>query len=283
MKLMSIPSSITEIKDTLDYVDAFLIGINGLCVNMNLCVDTSEVADILKIIGDKELFICLNKNMCNDDIDILKDTMKELNDYNIKAIFYYDVGVLNIYNSGNYNYDLVWASEHATTNYDTINYWNGFGVKYCMVSSDITINEVYDIRKMTSCNLIVPIFGYMPMFNSKRHIVKNYLDFFNLEDDSNINYIEKEDKVYPIIDDDLGTTVYTNYILNGIGEYDNLDKNGIDYALFSGFNIDSEKFIDVLKLLGSNDSYDKINSLFNNCGTGFMYQETIAKVKKDEK
>ena len=283
MKLMSIPSSIMEIKDTLDYVDAFLIGIKGLCVNMNLCVDTSEVADILKIIGDKELFICLNKNMCNDDIDILKDTMKELNDYNIKAIFYYDVGVLNIYNSGNYNYDLVWASEHATTNYDTINYWNGFGVKYCMVSSDITINEVYDIRKMTSCNLIVPIFGYMPMFNSKRHIVKNYLDFFNLEDDSNINYIEKEDKVYPIIDDDLGTTVYTNYILNGIGEYDNLDKNGIDYALFSGFNIDSEKFIDVLKLLGSNDSYDKINSLFNNCGTGFMYQETIAKVKKDEK
>ena len=32
---MSIPSSIMEIKDTLDYVDAFLIGIKGLCVNMN--------------------------------------------------------------------------------------------------------------------------------------------------------------------------------------------------------------------------------------------------------
>lgn len=283
MKLMSIPSSIKEIKDTLDYVDAFLIGINGLCVNMNLCVDTNEVADILSIIGDKELFICLNKNMCNDDIDILKDTMKELNDYNIKAIFYYDVGVLNIYNSGNYNYDLVWASEHATTNYDTINYWNGFGVNYCMVSSDITINEVYDIRKMTSCKLIVPIFGYMPMFNSKRHIVKNYLEFFNLNDDSNINYIEKEDKVYPIIDDDLGTTVYTNYILNGILEYDKLVNNGIDYVLFNSFNIDSEKFIEILKLLGSDDAYDKINSLFNNCGTGFMYQETIARVKKDEK
>ena len=285
MKLMIMPSSIQEVKDTLDYVDAYLIGIIDLCVNTNLCVNINELSDILKIIGDKELYISLNKNMNNDDIDILKDVMNKLDNYNIKGIFYYDVGVLNIYRNGNYKYELVFANEHATTNYDTIKYWHSFDINYFMISSDITIKDVYEIRKKTDCNMIVPIFGYMPMFNSKRHIVKNYLDYFNLKDNSKINFIEKENKIYPIVDNKLGTIVYTNYIINGFCEYNNLIDNGIDYILLSSFNIDSKKFLDVLEIVNNfdKDSYNKINELFANCGTGFMYQDTIAKVKKDEK
>ena len=285
MKLMIMPSSIQEVKDTLDYVDAYLIGIIDLCVNTNLCVNINELSDILKIIGDKELYISLNKNMNNDDIDILKDVMNKLDNYNIKGIFYYDVGVLNIYRNGNYKYELVFANEHATTNYDTIKYWHSFDINYFMISSDITIKDVYEIRKKTDCNMIVPIFGYMPMFNSKRHIVKNYLDYFNLKDNSKINFIEKENKIYPIVDNKLGTIVYTNYIINGFCEYNNLIDNGIDYILLSSFNIDSKKFLYVLEIVNNfdKDSYNKINELFSNCGTGFMYQDMIAKVKKDEK
>ena len=289
MKLMVIPNSINGIKDSLDYVDAFLIGIKDLSVNMNFTVSIDELGSILDIIGNKELFISINKNLSNDDIEIVKDIMIKLNEYKVKGLFYYDVGILNIYNSIEVSYDLVWASEHAATNCDTINYWNSFGVKYCMVSSDITIKDVYEIRNKTSCKLIVPIFGYVSMFNSKRHIVKNYLDYFNLNDSSKINYMEKEGEVYPIIDNKLGTTVYTNYILNGIIEYNNLKNNGIDYLLFNGFNIDSNKFIDVLKKVKDINSdnvlecYEYINSLFDNTSTGFLYQDTIVKVKKDEK
>ena len=54
------------------------------------------------------------------------------------------------------------------------------------------------------------------MFVSKRHLIKNYLEYFHLSDNSKINYIEKEDKIYPIIDDNISTSVYSNNILNGI-------------------------------------------------------------------
>lgn len=281
MKLLVMPSSIDEIKGTLDYCDAFLIGINGLSVNNSLSVDIDNLDNIMKIIGDKELFINLNKNISNSDIPELKKIMLELNNYNIKGIFYYDVSVVNIYNSGRYNYDLVWASEHATTNYNTINYWNKFGVNYCLVSSDITLKEVLEINDNSKCKLIVPIFGYQSMFNSKRHIVKNYLDYFKLDDNSNINYMGKEGKIYPIIDNNDGTCVYTNYILNGIKEKDNLDNNNIDYVLLNSFNIDENKFIKVLKLVNNRD-YDKINDIFDNLDNGFLYKETVARVKKDE-
>lgn len=283
------PSSIDEIKNTLKYCDAYLIGIDGFSVNNNMCIDIDRLNDIKDIIGEKELFINLNKNMFNCDLDRVKDIMTKLNDYNIKGLFYYDVGVLNISKSININYDLVWASEHATTNYNTINYWNSFGINYCCLSSDITVKEILDIKNNSRVRLIVPIFGYQTMFNSKRHIVKNYLDYFKLNDSSDINYIEKENKIYPIIDNNIGTTVYTNYILNGIIEYNNFKNNDIDYVLFNSFNIDSDKFIDLLKCVNNisdNNLIEKneyINSLFENASTGFLYQETIAKVKKDEK
>lgn len=289
MKLMIMPSNMEEIKNALEYTDAILIGINGYSVNTNLCVDISDLTKIKKIIGDKELFISLNKNMNNNDIDKIKNIMIKLSDYNIKGLFYYDVAIVNIYNSINTNYDLVWASEHATTNYNTINYWCSYGANYCFISSDITINEIIDIKKNTESKLIVPIFGYQPMFNSKRHIIKNYLEYFNLNDDSNINYMEKENKIYPIIDNNLGTEVYTNNILNGIKEYNNLKYNNIDYILLNSFNISSEKFIEVLKTVKSInnqnnlESYEYINTLFDNIDTGFLYQETIARVKKNDK
>ena len=38
------------------------------------------------------------------------------------------------------------------------------------------------------------------MFVSKRHLVKNYLECFNLKDDSDLHYLEKEGKKYPILD-----------------------------------------------------------------------------------
>lgn len=278
MKLLVMPSSIDEIKDTLNYCDAYLIGIKGLSVNNNLCIDIDNLLEIFKIIGDKELFLNLNKNMCNSDIEYLKDVMNRLNNYNIKGIFYYDVGVLNIYNSGNYNYDLVWASEHATTNYNTINYWYNFNIKYALISSDITLNEIIDISKNSKCKLIVPIFGYQSMFNSKRHIVKNYLDYFKLNNDSNIFYMEKEDNRYPIIDNDQGTEVYTNYILNGI---EDIDKLNFDYGLLNSFNIDTDKFIDILKLI-KNRNYKQIDKIISNTSKGFLYKETIAKVKKND-
>lgn len=289
MKKMIIPASIKQICETINYCDAYLIGINNLSVNVNMYIDIDELSNIKKIIGDKELFVCLNKNMFNNDLIILKDIMIKLNNYNITGVFYYDVGVLNIFNNIDTNYELVWASNHASTNYNTINYWMNNGVKYCLLSSDITISDIFDIRKNTDCKLIVPVFGYQTMFNSRRHVVKNYLDFFNLNDNSSINYMEKEDKVYPIIDDNNGTTVYTNYILNGICEYNNLNNKNFDYCLLNSFNIDDDRFIDVLKIINSisldnvMDSYDKINLMFDNVSTGFFYNDTVTKVVKHEK
>lgn len=289
MQKIIIPRSIEQFKSTLEYVDAYLIGISDLCISNGLNINIGVLSDIIDLCKDKEIYININKNIENKELINLKDILLKLNHYHIKGVFYYDVAILNMSLEMDLNYDLIWASEHATTNYDTINYWNSFGVNGALLSSDITVREVMDIKKNTHCKLIVPIFGYQQMFVSKRNLVNNYLKQFSLIDNSNINYIKKEGKIYPIVDNKLGTEVYTNYILNGICEYFNFVDNNIDYVLLDSFNLDDNEFVEVLKIVHNLKrdnvlkSYEQINSMFDNVDTGFLYKETIARVKKNEK
>ncbi len=284
-KIITLPSDFNEIEKTKDLVDGYIIGIENMCVNTNLCISIDDL-DILKKYTSKDIFISINKNMHNSDLDKIKEILIELNNYNIKGVLYYDVSVLSIYKSLNLNYDLVWAAEHLTTNYNTINYWNDFGVNYTYLSSDITEEEIITISKKSKSKLMVTLFGYLPMFVSKRHIVKNYLEYFKLEDNSKINYMKKEGKTYPIVDNDIATQVYSDSILNGIKSYININ---VDYVILNGFDIDLDKFIEVIKLFKSVNKnnvleyYNKINNMFVNTSLGFLNTKTIYKVKKNDK
>ena len=283
MKILSLPSSIDEINKTKNLVNGFIIGIKDMCVNTNFCV---EDLSILNDLSDKDIFISLNKNMHNSDLNHVESILLELNNYSIKGVLFYDIGVLNIYNRLNLNYDLVWAQEHLTTNFNTINYWNSKGAKYTMLSSDITYEEITEITKNSKSKLIVQLFGYLPMFVSKRHIVRNYLNQFNLSDMSSVNYMEKEGNTYPIIDDNVGTHVYSSHILNGIGYASKID---CEYILLNSFNIDTDDFVKVIEMFKSvNESISKeyeerINSMFSNTNLGFLDTKTIYRVKKNEK
>ena len=199
---------------------------------------------------------------------------------NIKGILYYDAAVVAFYNEIKPDYDLVWSQEHMTTSSVTCNYWKSKGVNYTYLSTDITLDEILNIRKQTDMKLIVPIFGYLPMFVSKRHLVKNYLDCFNLKDDSKLHYLEKENKRYPIIDDNL-TSVYSANILNGIEAYHKLEQANVEYVTFNSFNINESDFEEVLKIYDGK-STKKIEELFSNVDTGFLYRETYYRVKKND-
>lgn len=283
MKLITLPSSIDEIQKTRDLVDGFIIGIKDMCVNTNFCIDDLS---ILSSLNGLDIFISLNKNMHNSDLVKVESILLELNNYPIKGVLFYDIGVLNIYNRLNLNYDLVWAQEHLTTNFNTINYWYKKGAKYTLISNDITFDEIKDIENNANSTLMVNLFGYLPMFVSKRHIVRNYLNQFDLSDNSSVNYMKKEGNTYPIIDNNVGTFCYSAYILNGIKYSLNLN---VGYAILNSFNIDTDKFIEVVKMFKivnkSNvlEYESKINDMFGNTNYGFLDTKTIYRVKKNEK
>lgn len=276
-KIVLIPKSISELN--ID-VDGFIIGLKDYSVNMNLYVD---ICDLDSLDYNKEIFIAINKNMENIDIDNLRSILEKLNNYNIKGILIYDVGILNMCKSLNLNYDLILSQEHLSTNYKTISFYEKHGINGVYLSSDITLDEINNITKNIKSYSMANVFGYLPMFVSKRHIVKNYLNNFNISDNSNVNYIEKEGNVYPIIDNHLGTVCYGSNILNGIKE--SLSMN-VEYKVINSFNIDNiEEVIELFKNVNKNnieENFTKLNSMFTNIDNGFLNRKTIYKVKHEK-
>ena len=282
-KKIVIPSDLQSIYNLKDKVDGFILGLKDLSVNLPCYFELEEILEVVNNLKDKEIFVSLNKNMHNTDLEYLKEVLTKLDNTNIKGIIYYDVSIVNLKKELGLGLDLVWGQEHMTTNYLTMNYWYDFGAKYTYVSSDITLEEIKEISNLAKSKLMIQIFGYQPMFTSYRHLVTNYLKTFDIEDDSGEYRIEKEGNSYSIVDDKLGTTVYSNNILNGIEEYLKLD---VDYVVLNSYNIDNfEEVIDLFNSVNENNRseyYNQIKDMYGNVDKGFLYKETVYRVKKND-
>lgn len=282
-KLIVIPSSQNLVKDIINDVDGFILGLNSLSVNMPFYFEDEELFNTIEYLNDsnKEIFINLNKNMHTSDLDYLKEILIKLNKYNV-IVMYYDIAIPNLREELGLKYDLVWAQEHLTTNSSTINFWYNHGAHYTLLSNEITKNEIIKIKDSVKSKLMLNLFGYVPIFTSKRRLVKNYLETFNIKNDSNEFKIFKEGKYYPIVCDKLGTTVYNNNILNGIKEYLELD---LDYTVLNSYKIDNNDFIEVIRMFKDCNKdnvevyFNKIKDKFENSDTLFLYRETMYKVK----
>ena len=267
-KLLVMPSN-TDIQELYTYTDNFLFGLKGYSVNIPCEISIEELEVLSK--GKINIFLSLNKNMFNKDIDNLKEILKKIDNLGLKGILYADTCFINLKDELSIKTPLIWSQEHLTTNYETINFWHNYGIKYTYLSGEITKEEIKEIIKNAKTKIIVPIFGYLPMFVSARHIVKNYLKTFNLDDNSKTNFIENDNHIYPIIDNEIGTMVYSDYILDGYEEMNELEA---DYYTLNEFNIDRNTFIEVLKKYNNLDSNYELNT-----SKGFLYQATIYKVK----
>ena len=282
---MKLLESLYNIDDINNYADGYIVGVQDLSVNYkNYTLDDLKKIDELCLKNDKELFVSLNKNMHNKDLAFLKEVLLLLDDLHIKGIIYYDIAIVNIHNNLCLKTPLVWGQEHFTTNYQTMNFWYQYGSKYSLVSAEVTLDEIIEISKKAKTELIVPIFGYISMFVSKRHLVKNYLKTFSLEDNSDINYMTKEGNVYPIIDNKDGVIVYSSHILNGLRELFVLKNAGISYVYLNSFKIDNMNEIIKLYKEAKEDNClefeSKINNMLEgNTDKGFLYKETVYKVK----
>ncbi len=268
------------------FVDGFILGIRNFSVNYPNTYSMEKLKEVISKMKEdgKEVFLSLNKNMHKKDLEELETLLKEIETYHVNGILYYDVALVELMDKFHLSTPLVWAQEHLVTNYSTINYWESFGASYAFLSGEITLEEMKVIRENTDVKLIVPIFGRIPMFASKRHLVKNYFSYFHLPYEEASYTIRKEGNVIPIVDDALGTTVYSMHFLNGLKEMTML--KDMDYFYLNPYGIESKDMKVILehyKNVEENnvETYEKeINELLEgNVDKGFLYKETIYKVK----
>ena len=114
---------------------------------------------------------------------------------------FYDLSVLSIVKRLNLNINLVWHQGHMVTNYNTCNYYYDKGCKYAYLATEITVDEIKEIKEKSPINLMAFLFGNPIVSFSKRKLLSNYETFSDnkLEGDYQVinslnssNYFVKE-------------------------------------------------------------------------------------------
>ena len=277
-----------NILDYLDYTKSFIIGLKDFSINY-LEYSKEEIKKLREDYPNIEIFVSINKNIFNDDLDLLKDNLVWLDRLNINGVLFYDLSILAIVRELNLSIPLIWGQEHMTTNYNTCNYYYDKGCEYVFLSSEITVDEIREIHDKSKIKLISFIFGYPDVSFSKRKLITNYFLSQNREKDHEWYDISSDNNHYFIKENNLGTRILYGNILNGIKPYSDL-KEVIDYGILNEELIDHDKFLECLKVfyelsnekISMNDANKKIELLTDSIDTVFYYKKTIYKVK-DEK
>ena len=291
-------------KEYIDFysqnsIDGFFLGVEGFSNNFNYYVKENELEEYVEYVNSlkKDVYIVLNKVYYNDDISKLEKLLIKLSKLNISGVNYSDVSVYNIVKENNLNINLVWDSRHLATNYKTVNFWNKRGVKTAVLGTEITIDEMIEIKNNTDSSIGVFLYGYLNMATSSRKLLTNYFDFIKKykKSDKYLMHEKVNDKYYPIVEENNETLFYSSDILNGIEYFPILLENNIEFILLDDYMIDKNKFYNVIETYcalrnAPNDkefisklrSVGDVNSIVKTTD-GFLNKRTVYKVKDYEK
>jgi len=267
-----------------DLCDGFILGLKDFSVNYSDTFDINEIKEYMKL--GKDIFVAINKNIFNDELDYLEKCLIELDQLKIKGVLFYDISLLYLKKKNNLALDLVWNQTHMVTNYNTCNYYYDKGVKYAFVSGEITLEEILEIKNKSHNKLMLDVVAHQVMSHSKRKLLTNFYNSIDKKYDGKIKTISERDEEYIVSEDKTGTVIKTKTMLNGIPIIPTLLDSDFDYIVVDESQIDKEIIIEALNLIRNiMNGYDIEKNIKRSCSllgenTSFLFKKTIYKVKR---
>lgn len=238
MKLLVSANSIEHLNSLVKKnVDGVILSIDKLSVNDSFYIDVSELDKIN--FNEKEVFVSLNKLMHNNDLELLRSVMNKLKDKMVRIIFY-DMAVYNIAKELNMTNKLVISQDHLNASVLSNKFYLSKGIKASYITSDITKDELLEIKEKSGMEIFFLGYGYAPIFYSRRYLISNYLKYIDEAEGNDYEIVSDTGRVYPICEEEFGTTVYTEKPINLINHLDEL--SNIDYLVLKSNKIDDLEF-----------------------------------------
>ncbi len=245
-------------------VSAFLFALEGFCVGYK----TYSLEEISKVeVSNK--YIILNRVLDCKDIDRLKELLPSIKD--IKGLIFEDIGVYNLVKDMNLGMELILFQNHFGTNARSVNFWLD-RVDSMFISNEITKEEVCTILDNVSKDVVLHLFGYNQVMYSRRLLLTNWSDQFEIPNKNTNVIVDRATKVkFRVIENEYGTVMYSDKIFNG---KELLGLKNVKYYYVNTMLVDHSVVMDFLTNSGhSSDEEDN----------GFLDRETIYKLKERNK
>lgn len=215
---------------------------------------------------EENAYVFINRILSSTEIDELKKLLYKIPE-NIKGIVFDDLGVLEIIND--LKIDKILYLNHFGTNYESINYFLDY-VDSMVISTDITQQEIYTILDNTKKPLTIYGFGYVPVMYSRRLLLSNFNQHFNLENINNANISDKIAKnKFKVYENEFGTILYHNKPSSSL----QIEHDNILYHLINTVFLNDQEVLELFKSIRNNQEI-KIEH-----DNGFLNKPTIYKLK----
>ena len=268
MKLLVSANSKEHLNSLLKKnIDGVILSIDKLAVNDSFYIDVAYLDEI--DFKDKEVFVSLNKLMHNNDLESLREVMLKLKDKDVRIIFY-DMAVYNMAKELDMIDKLVISQDHLNASVLSNKFYLKRGIKASYITSDITKDELLEIKAKSGMEVCFLGYGYAPIFYSRRYLIRNYLKYIHEDEGKEYKIVSDTDKVYPIKEEAYGTTIYTEEPINLINYLDELKE--IDYLVLKSNQIDDDEFN---KMVDKFINHETVADPY----VGFFNTKTIYKVK----
>lgn len=281
MKLIVEPSTKNNLYENT--VDGLILSLKDYSVGSIVSFSLDEIKKIVKD-TNIEIFININKNLMNEDIDSLSNILIELDKLTIKGIFFYDIALVKLKKELNLKTDLVWSQTHMVNNYRTCDYYYSKGVKYALLGKEITLEEIKEIVKKSKITSMVEVVSIPNVAFSKRKLLTNFYKDLHKEVNKDILVGEKvSNETYEVMEDDNGTSFFLEKITNGTSIIKDLYEINTEYIIFREYKIPdfNELLIDTKEYIKGNCLDESYIEKYKKLGdfTNFFFKKTIYKVK----
>lgn len=266
--LVVIPNKKEEIEGILNKdIKGLIIGIKNLSI-YPLELDIEEIISIADN-TDKEIIIAMNKMIHNKDLELVRRILNKVKNSNINKIMFYDLGIFNICKDMNIDKELILSQEHLNASKSSNEFYYNKGIENTYITSDITYKEILEINNNTKMNIYYTVYGYLPIFYSRRYLLTNYFKYIEKDMNDDTYYVINNDLKYMIKEYSYGTIIYSPLVnlINEIDKIKDIDNLVIDLSYTDDISI-VDNYINNIKI--------------DNTYIGFFDKKTVYKLKDDK-
>ncbi|MBQ5444613.1 MAG: U32 family peptidase [Erysipelotrichaceae bacterium] len=285
MELLFTLRRLEPLEKLLPFADGIITG-RYFTTGYHLTLDEIRQASRFCKTFHKKFYIVMDDFISEDEKMLMYDYLDFIDSIDVDGIFFHDLGVYNAAKSYGMLSKLIYDGKTVLCNSLDSAFLLDKGIDSVMFSRELTFEEVKEIVRNLSGRVNMQIFGHLRMSYSKRNFLSNYFrqigkdyDFKGKETLSLVE--EQREYKMPIVEDEDGTYIYTDYIFEMFSEISEL-KNDLKRGIVDTLFIEDDALIaqvlrDYKRVSANNGKFIRDSFLHNHPGnysSGYLYQKT---------
>ena len=209
-------------KYSKDNIDGLLFG-GPLSLRFNYSLKEIEMIDVYCLRNNLKRYVVIDAFISEYDRVLVNDYLEFLKKLDVDGIYFTDLGIINVASAIGIRNKLIYDPDTLLTNSLDVNFYLRQGIG-TVLARELSFDEVKHILEKNPGKCDMQIFGHLKLSYSKRQFMTNYFKHIGKQADvlnkRSIRLVE-ENRNYelPIIEDEYGTRIYSDYVLLMYKEY----------------------------------------------------------------